>query len=266
MDDFSSLFSLNFHMNILEKTQHKAALAITGTWKGTNTDKLYEELGWESLHNRRIFRRLIMLYKIQHNLAPAYLKTPITNRIDPYLFRRNQNLHEIRCRQERFRNSFYPNTIKLWNRLDCSLKNAPSLSCFKTSFLKLIRPTKKDMYNIYDPLGRTWLFQLRVGLSPLKVHKKRHKFLDTNNDICDCLISAETTKHYLLECPLYIPARRSLTDLINPLLRRHRLDNIANENLTKILLYGHKLFNFLENQFILKSTIVFIKSTNRFST
>lgn len=38
--------SLNHHMIILEKTQYDAALAITGTWKGTDTDKSYEELGW----------------------------------------------------------------------------------------------------------------------------------------------------------------------------------------------------------------------------
>ena len=33
----------------LESTQYSAALAVSGTWHGTNTDKLYEELGWEIL-------------------------------------------------------------------------------------------------------------------------------------------------------------------------------------------------------------------------
>ena len=50
-NDFNSSVSLNYNMNMLEKTQYQAALAITGTWKGTNTDKLYEELRWESLHH-----------------------------------------------------------------------------------------------------------------------------------------------------------------------------------------------------------------------
>ena len=44
-------------MNTLESIQYHAALAITGTLKGTNLSKIYEELGWESLTERRWFRR-----------------------------------------------------------------------------------------------------------------------------------------------------------------------------------------------------------------
>ena len=36
-------------MEKVERTQYQAALAITGTWQGTNRSKLYEELGWETL-------------------------------------------------------------------------------------------------------------------------------------------------------------------------------------------------------------------------
>ena len=49
---------LNFRMHTLESVQYQAALAITGAWKGTSTDKIYRELGWESLHHRRCFRRI----------------------------------------------------------------------------------------------------------------------------------------------------------------------------------------------------------------
>ena len=31
----------------------KDALAVTGAWQGSNRSKLYDELGWESLSNRR---------------------------------------------------------------------------------------------------------------------------------------------------------------------------------------------------------------------
>lgn len=37
----------------LEFAQHPAALAVTGTWRGTMRDKLYAELGWELLSLRR---------------------------------------------------------------------------------------------------------------------------------------------------------------------------------------------------------------------
>ena len=36
----------------LEQT-HKAALAASGAWKGTNKLRLLEELGWETLYSRR---------------------------------------------------------------------------------------------------------------------------------------------------------------------------------------------------------------------
>ena len=44
-NDLNSSLSLNYKMDILESTQYQAALAITGSWKGTNLDKIYEELG-----------------------------------------------------------------------------------------------------------------------------------------------------------------------------------------------------------------------------
>ena len=44
-------------MMTLESTQYQGALAVSGTWKGTNREKIYADLGWESLDERRIFRR-----------------------------------------------------------------------------------------------------------------------------------------------------------------------------------------------------------------
>ena len=52
-------------MEKLESLQYQAGLAVTGAWKGTNRDKIYEELGWEPLHLRRWFRRLTVF--LQNN-------------------------------------------------------------------------------------------------------------------------------------------------------------------------------------------------------
>jgi hypothetical protein len=57
-------------MEEIEKVQYKAALAITGAWLGSNRSKLYEELGWESLSDRPITQRLLMMYKIVNNHTP----------------------------------------------------------------------------------------------------------------------------------------------------------------------------------------------------
>ena len=37
----------------IEQTQYAAALSVTGAWRGTNWQRLYNELGWESLYSRR---------------------------------------------------------------------------------------------------------------------------------------------------------------------------------------------------------------------
>ena len=64
-------------MNSLESIQYQAGLIVTKCWKGTNKQKLYNELGWESLCQRRILRRFALYFKIQNNETPDYLKEHI---------------------------------------------------------------------------------------------------------------------------------------------------------------------------------------------
>ena len=64
-------------MERIEKTQYQAALDVTGTWQGTSRNKLCDELGCESLCDKKWCRRLIQLLKIQNNMTPPYLKDRI---------------------------------------------------------------------------------------------------------------------------------------------------------------------------------------------
>ena len=105
--DFSSSLTLNYKMNTLESTQYQAALAITGAWKGTNLDKIYEQLGWESLNERRVSRRLAMFFKIMHNLTPNYLKEPLPFQQGRYRLRANCIINTIPYRNAKFKNSFF---------------------------------------------------------------------------------------------------------------------------------------------------------------
>ena len=115
---FDSYINLNYLMNTLERIQYHAALAITGAWKGTNLNKIYDELGWESLTDRRWCRRLFQFYKIQNNLTPSYLKDPIPPiRVHLFGIRSENVLNEIRCKTKSYSNSFYPESIKWWNKI-----------------------------------------------------------------------------------------------------------------------------------------------------
>ena len=51
--------SLNKLMAKIESVQYPAALAITGTWQGTSRIKHYDELGLDTLPDRRSLNRVI---------------------------------------------------------------------------------------------------------------------------------------------------------------------------------------------------------------
>ena len=263
-DPFTSSITLNFIMANIERVQYQTATAITGTWQGTNRNKLYDELGWESLSDRRRSRRLIQLYKIRNNMTPLYLR----NNLPPQRmasYRNNSNCyHEILCNTDRYMNSFFPNVIKSWNGIGNIFQTCESLGIFKRNILNLIRPTPKSIFGIHDPLGLKCLFQLRVGLSPLKKHKKCHKFLDTPSDWCDCHCAPESTYHFLLKCSLFLLQRQKLTLSISNLLVNTQSLHLMDDANT--YLYGHhSLSTSVNKNVLLSTTITYIKETGRFT-
>ena len=130
---------------------------------------------------------------------------------------------------------------------------------------------KKSIFNIYEPKCIKWIFQLRVGLSPLRSHKTRHHFQDTPDDKCHCTGAvegtgaAETTTHFLLHCHNFYEQRRSLLETLNPILENNNSSFLADKDMVHLLLYGNSTFKLEENQNILKATINFIRKTSRFA-
>ena len=59
--------------NELEKIQLEAGRIVTGTTKLINIQKLYDELGWDKLSDRRRLHKLQLFYKMDNHLAPDYL-------------------------------------------------------------------------------------------------------------------------------------------------------------------------------------------------
>ena len=59
--------------NKIEEVQYKACLAITGAIQWTSREKIYEELGLNSLVERPRRNKLISFYKIVNGLLPDYL-------------------------------------------------------------------------------------------------------------------------------------------------------------------------------------------------
>ena len=125
-------------MNVIEKVQYQAALAITGAWQGTNRSKIYEELGWESLSDRRWCRRILQVYKIFNNMTPLYLKNKLPRHRRPLYQQTNTNkFYEVKCNSDRYMNSFFPNAIKYWNRFIEIFPVIDSIRIFKKRILSL---------------------------------------------------------------------------------------------------------------------------------
>ena len=264
---FNSSFRLVGLMERIERVQYQAALAVTGAWKGTSLNKIYDELGWETLTDRRWFRRLIQFYKIRNGLTPEYLRTPVPAiRTNRHSTRSEKEFHEINCRKTSYINSFYPNSVKIWNEIGPEHRQVLSLSEFKSKILNKIRPPKRSVFNIHDPIGIKRLFQLRVGLSPLKEHKKRHNFRDTLCDLCHCQAQSETTDHFFLNCDLYIDARHDLFEVVNPVIEGSNLQMHNNDQLVNLLLYGHAKMCERDNIVVISATLKYIHSTGRFDS
>ena len=94
--------------------------------------------------------------------------------------------------------------------------------------LSLIRSKTKSTFGVHDPLGRRYIFQLRVNLSPLRNHRRRHNFSDTPSGICECNQDIEDTSHFLFECHLYATPRASVAVKVNEILQRNNLNHLGN--------------------------------------
>ena len=94
---------------MIESVKYNAALAITGAIHGSSRDKLYQELGLESLHDRRWCRKLCFYYKIQRNNWPLYLTELLhTIKTSCYSLRSNRPRTVSNVRTERFKSTFPP--------------------------------------------------------------------------------------------------------------------------------------------------------------
>ena len=131
---YDQTFNESFHQRI-ESIQYNAAIAITGAITGTSSEKLYQELGLESLRSRRWFRKLCLFSKIYKNKSRSYLYNLIPDRVKFYSTRSSQtnNISNIKTRSNFFRNSFFRSTITEWNKLDRDIRNSDSLNVFKVN-------------------------------------------------------------------------------------------------------------------------------------
>ena len=206
-----------------------------------------------------MIRRILQLHKIVDGKTPSYLREKLP---------RNRNVlinlpnvfHEIKYGTDRYLNSFFPDATKNWNNIITDFKGLPTFEDLKKHLISLYRPDVRSTFNIHKPQLRH-LFQLRVGLSHLRHHKKRHKFVDTPSDMCPCKNGVEDTQHFLITCPTYSTQRDVLFACVETILQKQGL---SVTNSVELFLYGHPSLNKSDNGHVLFATLEFITKTKRF--
>ena len=251
-----------YHQAYNASFQYNAALAITGAIRGTSKEKLFEELGLETLQHRRWCRKLCCFYKILNDRSPKYIFNIIPKLTRPYSTRNANNIPHFKVQHSFFKNTFFPSVIIEWNKLDPEIQNAPSLNIFKNNFLKFIRPTANNIFGCHNLKGIKYLTRLRLGLSHLYEHKFKNNFQDTLNPLCTCSCDVGNTCHFLLDCPKFLTERTTLLNKITN-TDSNILDQ-ADTTRTRTLLFGNSKYSNEINLQILNASIDFILTSKRF--
>ena len=164
----------------------------------TLRQRLYDELGWEPLYERRWYRRLCHFFKLNltRSLADLFSLIPPVRQIS-YSLRNPRVYTQLRARTSRLSNSYFYNTIQEWNKLPSEIHASKSLADFKQKLITLIRPNRNPTHGVFYLKGIRKITTLRVQFSDLNEHKLHHNF-DCISPLCNCGMANEDNEHYLL--------------------------------------------------------------------
>ena len=183
--------------------QYDSALANTGAIRGTSTEKLYHELGLETLEKRGWYKKLCCFFKIFRNHT-EYLFNFIPTSVRPYTTKNANNNPQFKLKHN------------FWNKLDQNIHNSENLNIFKKKLLKSVRPSGNSAFSCHNPKVKfrvKLLTRLRLRLSHLWEHKFKHGFLGSFNPICSCGQDIETS-NFLLYCSNYFNERLTFLNVM----------------------------------------------------
>ena len=186
--------------NQLETLHLEALRIIVGAVRGTNHAKLYQESGFSSLKQRRRRHKILLYFKIVHQLVPHYLITrlpPLLSAVNPYHRRNPLNRLVPRSRIELYQMSFFPSTTIIWNNLPEDIKQLTSISSLKR-YLNSEDFKVPPYFYLQNRNAEIALSRLRLGISDLN-NDLYCRHLSTDQS-CSCGFPCEDAEHFLLHC------------------------------------------------------------------
>ena len=190
----------------LDAIHVEAARIITGATKLCSIEKLFFDLGWESLQSRRNKHKLVIFYKILHGLTPDYLfdiVPPTVRETARYNLRNSEHIQNYRASTNLFLDSFFPSTIRAWNSLPNEVKEASSVAAFKHALNRNIKIPPK-YFNAGTRMGQILHARLRMGCSSLNSDLYRKNIVQSPSSSCG---EFESAKHFLFTCVNHSVAR-----------------------------------------------------------
>ena len=125
---------------VQRKAAHYVCNDYTSRTPGCVT-KMLSDLRWEPLEVRRRHDRLCMLYRIQHSLVDIpierYLQVCDSRTRGPAKF------FQERITDTTYTNSFFPRTVRDWNKFSSTVVSAASLDEFQITPLDVICSTTR---------------------------------------------------------------------------------------------------------------------------
>ena len=245
--------------NLLENVQLEALRIITGMRRGTPHDKLYLESNIEPLQKRRKTQKLLLMFKIINEQTPKYLYEiiqPHINNTLQYNIRHTNYFKTPLCRTVSYQNSYFPLTMKEWNRINVEIRNSPTVQIFKNNIMKMnnINPSNTtDIFKYSLPRQLNILLtQLRNNVSDL--NSDRYNDYLIQDPSCSCGCPCENKDHFFFHCNNYNNIRHHLEDI-------YQYVGYIN---TDLITNGDQLLSNIQNKFILDKVLEYISESNRF--
>ncbi len=234
--------------NMLDSVQYHAAVTCSGVYSTTSKRLLTEEIGWQSLSDRRKINKMILTFKIRQGIAPPYLRdiwSQLTGDVDDtshYNLRNTQRLRVPFSRTERYKKSFFPSSISLWNKLPVNVINSKSLQSFKRNIASFWPPPcpPPPWFSAGSRLPNS--LQTRLRLCNSSLNSDRFKIGLSDSASCQCGSPDEHRVHYILHCPLYMAPRlkclKGIRDIIAPGVSPFTLPALSENHFITIVLKG----------------------------
>ena len=103
---YDEAYNESFHQK-LESIQYNACLVLSGAIRGSSREKLYHELGLESLQCRRWYWKLCLYYKIFKENKPVYLSNLIPTKKSNYSTRNTDKITPFHPKHNFFKKIFF---------------------------------------------------------------------------------------------------------------------------------------------------------------